>query len=246
MLLSERIGPLTNRASAPLYLQLQRALREAIQHKVLTPDDALPAERDMAEEFSISRITVRKALEGLVSEGLLTRRQGAGTFVSARIEKSFSKLSSFTEDMALRGRTPHSEWISKTQDTVTPEESLTLGLSPSTPIYRFHRIRYADGAPMAVEYSTVASFALPSTDVVRTSLYDALKNTGYRPARAMQRLRAVLFTAQQASLLGVKAKDAGLMVERRGYLRDGRPVEVTQSYYRGDTYDFVAELNDLS
>jgi GntR family transcriptional regulator len=246
MLLSERIGPLADHASAPLYLQLQRALREAIQHKILTPDDALPAEREMAEDFAVSRITVRKALEGLVSEGLLTRRQGAGTFVAARVEKNFSKLTCFTEDMVSRGRAPHSEWISKSEGRVTPEESLTLGLSPNTPVYRFHRIRYADGAPMAVEYSTIAGFALPSTEVVGSSLYEALSAAGYRPSRALQRLRAVLVTAQHAPLLGVKVKDAGLLVERRGYLKDGRAVEVTQSYYRGDTYDFVAELNDLS
>ena len=142
---SEKIGGLAGDDHAPLYKQLQRALREAIQTKVLSPDDALPAERDLAEEFGISRITVRKALDGLVSEGLLTRRQGAVTFVAARVEKSFSKLSSFTEDMISRGRTPRSEWISKAEGLVTPEESLTLGLSPGTQVYRFARIRYADG-----------------------------------------------------------------------------------------------------
>ncbi|PXA82473.1 GntR family transcriptional regulator [Caulobacter sp. D5] len=244
MLLSERIGPIETTASAPLYLQLQRALREAIQHKILTPEDALPPERDMAEDFNVSRITVRKALEGLVSEGLLTRRQGAGTFVASRVEKNFSKLTCFTEDMISRGRSPHSEWLAKMEGSVTPEESLTLGLSPSTPVYRFHRIRYADGAPMAVEYSTIAAFALPSVEVVEHSLYEAMADAGYRPVRALQRLRAVLITPQHATLLGVKAKDAGLLVERRGFLRDGRAVEITQSYYRGDTYDFVAELND--
>ena len=245
---SERIGRLDGHGQdhAPLYKQLQRALRDAIQKKILSPDDALPAERDMAEEFSISRITVRKALDGLVSEGLLTRRQGAGTFVAARVEKSFSKLSSFTEDMISRGRTPRSEWISRAEGTVTPEESLTLGLSPGTPVYRFARIRYADGAPMAVEYTTIAAFALPSVDVVGTSLYEALEKTGHRPARALQRLRAVLFVAEQADLLGVPVKDAGLLIERRGFLKDGRTVEVTQSYYRGDAYDFVAELNAQS
>lgn len=200
----------------------------------------------MADEFNISRITVRKALDGLVSEGLLTRRQGAGTFVAARVEKSFSKLSSFTEDMISRGRVPRSEWISRSEGQVTPEESLTLGLSPGTPVYRFARIRYADGAPMAVEYTTIAAFALPSTEVVGTSLYEALETTGHRPVRALQRLRAVLFQAEQADLLGVPVKDAGLLIERRGFLKDGRAVEVTQSYYRGDAYDFVAELNSLS
>jgi GntR family transcriptional regulator len=230
---------------APLYRQLQRALREAISSRVLAPDDALPAEREFADELGVSRITVRKALDGLVGEGLLIRRQGAGTFVAARVEKNFSKLSSFTEDMISRGRAPHSAWLSRAEGQVTPEESLTLGLSPGAPVYRFHRIRYADGAPMALEYSTLPAFCMPSPDFVEASLYEALEKTGHRPVRALQRLRAVLFTDEQAELLGVAPRDAGLLIERRGFLKDGRTVEVTQSYYRGDAYDFVAELNAL-
>jgi GntR family transcriptional regulator len=210
---------------------------------VLGPDEALPPERDLAEEFSVSRITVRKALDGLVNEGLLTRRHGAGTFVASRVEKNFSKLSSFTEDMISRGRTPRSEWLKRAEGSVTPEESLVLGLSPGTPVYRFHRIRFADEAPMALEYSTVPAFSLPSADAVGSSLYEALDAAGCRPARALQRLRAVLFTAEQAELLNVRTGDAGLLIERRGFLKDGRAVEFTQSYYRGDAYDFVAELN---
>jgi GntR family transcriptional regulator len=244
--LSQRIGFAQGAVSAPLYLQLQRALREAIQLKVLSPDDALPPERDMADDFNVSRITVRKALEGLVNEGLLTRRQGAGTFVAARVEKNFSKLTCFTEDMISRGRAPHSEWITRAEGAVTPEEALMLGVSPNTPVYRFHRIRFADGAPMAVEYTTIAAFALPSPEVVKDSLYEAMAAHGHRPARALQRLRGVLINREHASLLGVKPKDAGLLVERRGFLKDGRAVEISHSYYRGDAYDFVAELNDAS
>lgn len=245
MTFSERIGRLDEQDPAPLYRQLQRALREAISSRVLAPDDALPAEREFADELGVSRITVRKALDGLVGEGLLIRRQGAGTFVAARVEKNFSKLSSFTEDMISRGRAPHSAWLSRAEGQVTPEESLTLGLSPGAPVYRFHRIRYADGAPMALEYSTLPAFCMPSPDFVEASLYEALEKTGHRPVRALQRLRAVLFTDEQAELLGVASRDAGLLIERRGFLKDGRTVEVTQSYYRGDAYDFVAELNAL-
>jgi GntR family transcriptional regulator len=240
---ADRIGRIDQQDHAPLYRQLQRLLRDAMQSHVLAADDALPAERDLADELGVSRITVRKALDGLVAEGLLTRRQGAGTFVAARVEKSFSKLSSFTEDMISRGRTPHSSWLSRAAGTVTPEESLTLSLSPGAAVYRFNRIRYADGAPMALEYSTVPAFALASAEAVETSLYEALEKTGHRPARALQRLRAVLFTPEQAELLSVAPRDPGLLIERRGFLPDGRIVEVTRSYYRGDAYDFVAELN---
>ncbi|PMZ61526.1 GntR family transcriptional regulator, partial [Pseudomonas sp. FW306-2-11AA] len=89
-------------------------------------------------EYDISRITVRKAIGGLVEEGLLTRRRGAGTFVTGRVEKSFSKLSSFSEDMAARGKTASSSWISRAAGTVDPDEAMSLGLSPGTPVYRFH------------------------------------------------------------------------------------------------------------
>src|SRR5579871_7049818 len=200
---AEMIGSLAQQGRAPLYQQLQRALREAIADNRLIADEALPPERDLAEEFGVSRITVRKALDALVGEGLLTRRQGAGTFVAARVEKHFSKLSSFTEDMISRGRRPESVWLSRSAGAVTPEESLTLGLSPGALVYRFNRIRYADGAPMALEYSTVPGFCLPTESAVSESLYESLDQHGARPVRALQRLRAVLFTAERARLLGL-------------------------------------------
>lgn len=241
--LSQTIGRLSQQARAPLYRKLERALREAIADNRLTADEALPPERDIALEFGVSRITVRKALDALADEGLVTRRQGAGTFVAARVEKSFSKLSSFSEDMVSRGRTPHSAWLRRSDGAVTPEESMVLGLGPGTPVYRFNRIRYADGEPMALEYSTIPGFCLPGKESVEASLYEALERHGARPVRALQRLRAVLFNAEQAELLGVSPGDPGLLIERRGFLRDGRAVEFTRSYYRGDAYDFVAELN---
>jgi len=242
-LLSQAVGKLDESSSLPLYQQLQRALRQAIESRVLGPDDALPPERDLADDFNVSRITVRKAIHGLVSEGMLVRRQGSGTFVRARVEKNFSKLTSFSEDMRARGRNPRSVWLRKAAGSVTPEEALTLRASPGTPVYRFHRIRFADDAPMALEYATILAACLPSVDAVESSLYAALERAGNRPVRALQRLRALLFSAEQAELLKVREGDAGLLVERLGFLRDGRAAEFTQSYYRGDIYDFVAELS---
>jgi GntR family transcriptional regulator len=242
-LLSQTLGKLNERSGLPLYQQLQRALRQAIETHVLGPADALPPERDLATDFSISRITVRKAIEGLVSEGWLVRRQGSGTFVRARVEKNFSKLTSFSEDMRARGRNPRSQRLRKSAGTVTPEEALTLRASPGTPVYRFHRIRFADDVPMALEYATVLAACLPSLAAVESSLYAALERAGNRPVRALQRLRAVLFTAGQAELLQAKEKDPGLLVERLGFLEDGQAAEFTHCYYRGDMYDFVAELS---
>jgi len=241
MMFVDRIGRLDSRSSAPLYLQLQRVLRSAIERQVLAPDEALPPERELAEAYDVSRVTVRKALDGLVHARLLTRRQGAGTFVAARVEKNFATISSFTEDMLSRGRQPHSEWISKSEGTVMPEEALAFGFGPGTPVYRLVRIRYADGQSMALEHATVPKDSLTSLEAVGESLYDALGSA--RPVRVLQRLRAVLFTPEQSELLGIEPGSAGLEIERRGFAADGRTVEFTKSYYRGDAYDFVAELN---
>src|SRR5213596_1666586 len=145
--LAQVLGNLDPSDSLPLYQQLQRGLREAIEKRILGPDDALPSERQLAEDLGISRITVRKAIDGLASEGLLVSRQGSGNFVSNRIDKNFAKLTSFSEDMRARGRNPRSVWLKRAAGSVTPEEALTLRASPGTPVYRFHRIRFADDAP---------------------------------------------------------------------------------------------------
>ena len=244
--LQQVLAPLDESSAQPLYQQLQRALRAAIENRVIAPDDALPPERDLADLLSVSRITVRKAIDELVEEGLLVRKQGSGTFVSNRVEKNFAKLTSFSEDMRARGREPRSVWLNRATGTVTPEESLTLRSSPGTPVYRFHRIRYADDAPMALEYATVLANCLPSLEAVESSLYEALEKTGNRPVRALQRLRAVLLTGEQAKLLKAQERDAGLLVARVGYLKDGQAVEYSQSFYRGEIYDFVAELSTPS
>jgi len=238
--LLQRIDP---EASQPLYQQLQRAIREAIEQQVLAPNDALPPERELAADLNVSRITVRKAIDALVEEGLLVRRQGSGNFVSSRIEKNFAKLTSFSEDMRSRGLKPRSVWLNRAQGAVSPEEALTLRLGPGAPVYRFHRLRFADETPMCLEFATVVGTALPSLDAVGSSLYEALDRAGHKPVRALQRLRALLLNAEQAKLLHAREGDAGLLVERVGFLRDGSAVEYCQSYFRGDTYDFVAELS---
>ncbi|MBP2157904.1 MULTISPECIES: GntR family transcriptional regulator [Asticcacaulis] len=232
--------------AASLYLQLQDTLRDAITSRRLAPDAAIPTERELAEEFKVSRITVRKAVDGLVYEGLLTRRQGAGTFVNKRVEKSYSKMSSFTEDMISRGRVPSSKWLSKSAGLVNPEEALAMGLSPGTTVFRFNRMRFADGTSMGLDYATVPANCLPSLDAVTNSLYEALEAAGTRPVRALQRLRAVAFNAEQAQLLEIPVGSPGLLIERRGFLADGRPAEYTQSYYRGDAYDLMSELSHIA
>lgn len=241
--LSDAFRPLGQDRQTPLYRQVQGAIRDAIASRVLKPEDALPPERELAELFKVSRITVRKAISGLVNEGVLDTHHGSGNFVRSKVEKNFAQLTSFTEEMASRGMTASSRWIGRSEGKVRPEEALTMTASPGTPVYRFNRLRMADDSPMSIENTTILAECLPSIDSVKHSLYAALNETGNRPVRALQRLSALILNEEQAGMLGAKAGDAGLLVERVGFNQVGLAIEYSQSWYRGDTYDFVAELS---
>lgn len=226
----------------PLYRQLQQLIKEAMELGTIAVDDAIPAERDIAADLGISRVTVRKAVRELVDEGLLVQRQGAGTFVKGRMEQPMSKLTGFTEEMAKRGMTPGVKWLDRSIGIASPEEAMALNISPGTEVSRLARIRYGAEKPVAIEYTTVPRMFLPSPDLVSLSLYDVLTSTNHRPYRALQRLRAELFSAEMAELLNLGQNSVALYMERRSYLKDGRAVEFTRSFYRGDSYDFVTEL----
>lgn len=229
-------------SSAPAYLRLQRLLRNRVQAGELGPGQALPSERDLAEQLAVSRVTVRKALAGLVQDGVLVPRRGAGTFVAERIVKPLSKITSFTEDLRARGLNPRSKFLERSVGEVTPEEAMALNLSPGSRVVRLYRLRYAGDEPLAVERSAVPEEILDDPARVTDSLYAALELLGCRPVRALQRLRAVNLNAEQARQLQLPEGSAALALERRSFLADGRLVEFTRSWYRGDAYDFVAEL----
>ena len=235
--------PIDLNSHSPLYMQVRNALRNAVASRAIASNEVLPPEREMAEQLGISRITVRKALEGLVDEGLIERRRGVGTFVIERAEKSLSALSSFTEDMLTRGRRPRTEWISRRSAEIGVGEAFACGLPPGMAVYRFDRIRFADDLPMAVEYSIVPASCLPSAAAVEGSLYEALRRYGRHPARALQRIRGVQLERAEADLLGIEVGQVGLLIERRSFDAAGQPIEVTRSYYRGDAYEFVSELS---
>ncbi|MDI6653926.1 GntR family transcriptional regulator [Gluconobacter japonicus] len=226
----------------PLYLQLAEQLRELIESGALRGGDAVPPEREIAEFTGVSRVTVRKSLEQLVNAGLLTQRPGAGTFVTRRIQQPLSALMGFSEDMRARGYEPGSIWLGKRMAGASPDEAMAMGMAPGAPVLRLKRIRTADGEPLAIETAVISRRDLASPELVKDSFYEALKERGLLPVRAVQRIRARMATTQEAELLHLVQPSAILEIERRSFLADGRILEVTFSCYRADLYDFVVEL----
>ena len=229
-------------AATPLYLQLEAALRDALASGKWKSGEALPPERELADKFKVSRLTLRKALERLEAQGLVQRRQGSGTYVAPRLEQPLSALTGFSQDMRARGLEPSVRWLKKGLFVASPEEVLALSLSPGEKVARLERVRSAQGEPMAVERAAIPAHLLPDPEKVGESLYAHLDAKGLRPVRALQRLRAVAAGRHEAELLGIRAGDSVLYTERLSYLSDGSVLEFTRSHYRGDRYDFVAEL----
>lgn len=228
----------------PLYLQLARHLRGLITQGKLDEMEALPGERELAETFQVSRVTVRKALRTLTQEGLLSQRQGAGSFINRgpHVEQRLSALTSFTEDMASRGMRPESTWLSRAVAASTPEEALALDLRPGEEVARLHRLRLADRAPLAIELSVIPLRYLPDPTAIEGSLYQHLRGLGHAPHRALQRLSAIRLPLELAKHLAVPVDAPALYIERRTFLESGAPLEFARSHYRGDAYDFVVEL----
>lgn len=233
----------TGNSAEPLYRRLKAALGEAVASSLLKRGAVIPSERTLCAALAISRVTVRKAINELVADGLLHRRHGAKTVVSSRLEKSLATMSSFSEDMRWRGLQPGCIWISKEICRPSPTEMMALGLSAADQVARLKRIRTADGTPIAIETAALPARFLSRPEEVGDSLYEALDVRGAMPVRAIQRMQSSPISQEEARLLKAPADIGLLVVERRCFLGDGQIVEFTETRYRGDVYDFVIELH---
>ncbi len=226
----------------PLYRKMVICIDDLIANGTLRRGVLLPSERHLATQLGISRVTVRKALDALIANGAIRRRQGSRTEVTSRVEKSLARLSSFSEDMLSRGFAPGCIWISKELVHPTSAEAMALGLGPMASVLRLKRVRTADGTPIALEVASVPSFILSDPDMVGDSLYHALDAVGAMPERAVQRMKAGPAESDDRDRLHLEEHASLLIVERRCFHHE-RVVEFTQTRYRGDVYDFVLELH---
>jgi len=234
-----------NAGAGPLYVQLRRRIETGIDSGFLAPETPLPPEREIAALTEMSRVTVRKAISALAAAGAIVQKQGSGSYIAprrGRVQQSLSRLTSFTEDMARRGLQSQSVWLERGLFLPTPEEVMALGLAAQDRVARLERVRHADGQPMAIERASLSTTMLPDPASVERSLYAALSARGFRPVRAVQRISAANLGKRDADLLNMPIGAAGLRIERISYLKSGAVVEFTRSIYRGDAYDFAAEL----
>lgn len=237
-------GDLAINPRVPKYYRVKRQLLDLTAE--LSPGSPVPPERELAEQYGTSRTTVRQALGELVAEGRLLRVQGKGTFVAGPKVAQSLQLTSYTEDMKAQGLTPTTRMLEL--GYVTADEAMAdrLDIKIGGRVLRIHRLRMADGEPMAIETTHLAARRFPGLRRRldrHPSLYEALSTAyGVRLAEAEETIETVLATPHDAQLLGVDVGVPLLSLSRHSFDTDGEPVEFVRSLYRGDRYKFVARI----
>ncbi|ACZ31140.1 transcriptional regulator, GntR family [Xylanimonas cellulosilytica DSM 15894] len=228
-------------ATAPVrakYLQIKDSLlQDHVEGK--PAGTALPPERVLAQDFGVTRVTVRRAIDELESDGLVYRIQGGGTYtVGPSIAKSL-RLTSFSEDVRARGRTPSSEVLEVSQGPAGDEVGRSLHLSPMDTVVTIRRLRMADGEPMCLEVCALPARLAPGIEEedLTGSLYAILSGRyGLEPARAEQVIEATVLDEREAGMLAVPPFSAALRATRTSYDTRGGPIEFAVTTYRADRY----------
>lgn len=223
----------------PKHEVLRRQLLELVE--AAEAHQMLPSERELMQRYDVSRVTVRRAVQGLAQDGLVYRVQGAGTFVSdpSTISKSL-KLTSFSEDIRARRMVPAGRSLVMERVPADMANARDLFVEPGAPLVHLERLRTADGEPMCLENVWLPESLVPGL-LERgepDSLYGWLEAAGTVPESADQTVRATVVDARQAELLHVPPHFPALHVERVTRDARGTAIERAVSLYRADRYDF--------
>ena len=228
--------------TGPLGQRLRDAMVSSIREGLLPANRALPSERDLATGLGVSRSSVRNCLKDLSDMGLVETRHGAGSVVRGFIPKALTRLSGFTEDARARGVRPTSDVLECRIGPVSTDTALRTGMALGTRVLTLKRLRRADGEALSFETAVVPLWAVGPGFDGQGSLYDRMDEQGARPRRILQTLEAVAAPGDIAGHLGIAANAPVLRIAQVGYGQTGQAVEDAVSWYRGDRYKYVGEL----
>lgn len=236
-----RVGPI------PLYFQLEQHLRARLEAGEFREGAGFPTEQQLCEEYGVSRITVRRALDGLLAAGLISRRRGVGTFVVDPVEpvKSVTLVGSLDDIVAPAKDLSHTT-LSRRMVAATPLVLQALGLRRGARVLRLETIVHSAGQPFAYgEFFFPEAVALSLGDAQVDGLTPIAlveRRIGQHIVRARQTVDPALAEPVVANALGLKAKSAVLRVVRTYYAQDGSAVETAVMRYHPERYRYTVEL----
>lgn len=230
----------------PAYIRIHDALKKEIDEGVWEIGQRLPSERDLADDYEVSRMTLRQAITLLVEEGILERRVGSGTYVAShRVQEKMRGTTSFTEIVRSQGKTPSSQVVSYQRKPANETEIQQLQLKPSDYVVRMERVRYADNVPLVFEVASIPEKLIREfkREDITEHFFQTLTDNGYEIGKSQQTIYAKNASERVANYLKVPKNHAVLALTQVSYFTDGRPFEYVHSQYVGDRFEFYLENN---
>jgi GntR family transcriptional regulator len=230
----------------PLHHQVYLDLARSLDTGRWQAGQQLPTERDLAQHYGCSLITIRRALDELVREGRIERTRGRGTFVlHPRLDRDIASRASFSEEMRQRGLDPETRIVSARPESASVAVAGALALEAGSPTLYLERLRLASGDPYLLEQVHLPAERFPgllASDLEHGSLYELL-STRYatQVVRAREALEPVLLRAREARLLGQRRGAAALLIEGIAFDAEGSPVEFGRTFVRGDRSRYYVE-----
>jgi GntR family transcriptional regulator len=232
----------------PKYLQISNWLEEMIRKERYSIGERLPSESSLAEICGVNRNTLRQAISDLVGKGLISKKNGIGSFISSRepssVKYTLRNISSFTDDMLSMGITPETKILSQNVEEVERKLAEKLMLGGDTRVILTKRLRSGNGIPLVVERSYLPYGEYKSILEMKLtgSLYHILtEKFGTELHRSIQTFRAVALSREDAKLLEVSPRSPGIFLESIIYDSRNVAVEVMHAHHRGDKYVFQVE-----
>ena len=226
----------------PAYQRIQQAIRKRIDSGQLRPGDAVNSERDLAKLHDVSLMTARHALASLEREGVVERRRGVGTFVSAP-KIHFNKLMSYTEQMAARSLTAASKTIFAKLIDNEPDAAARLSVAPTRQLIKLERLRHASDEPFALETCYLSADDFPnllSVPLGHDSLFATLeRNYNVKLGYADEEVDATAADPRTADLLKVPRREPLLRIRQVIYSTQGKRVLYVLGIYRSDRHNLV-------
>lgn len=234
----------------PLHIQLSSIMRKMIENGELKEGDSIIPERELCSIQNVSRMTVNKAIMALVSEDILYRVQGKGTFVSKQKKKyEFSNVKGFTEVMKEKGIKVRTDILSFEMEI--PDDLIKSKLNikdDKINIYKIVRLRYMDGEPFGIETVYLSEHmckGFTKCMLDNNSLYRMLsENYDYKISKARQIMEPIVLSEDECNILGVEEGSLALKLQRNSYNVNNEPIEYTISIFRSDKYQYELILSE--
>ncbi|MEV7341042.1 GntR family transcriptional regulator [Streptomyces sp. NPDC093544] len=225
----------------PLWIQAVNVIRGEIDRGVLQPGSRLPPERELCQQLSISRVTLRKALGSLVEAGVLNPSHGRGWYVAQSAQKKEwpNSLESFSETATRMGLRPHSKVLRAETSPASIDEAEQLKIAPGTALFRLERVRLLEGVPIALDLTRLRHALAPEIerlDFQDRSLYSTLSAAGVEPVRADSTIEATKADERAAEHLDLTPGDPVLVMQQLAMSAQQEPLFASTIQYAGDRY----------